>query len=222
MNRRRRHSASSRGLTLLEVVLAVVMLSMVATSVMSAIGFVLGSEGRSRKILAANEIANRLILTHLNDDRKMPPRNSPIDYGPYRFSYDYDLSNVTMELSSKSLDNQARANPTSSGSSYASRSRFKLLTVTVYEGLDRSAGGVARGEQLATLSRIFDPAAVRNPDVLNEMNNDPDRLQKILQSITEGAGGGSGSSGSSGSTRGLGRSRESLDKSTRPNRSSRD
>lgn len=219
MKRRRQHQVSSRGLTLLEVVLAVVMLSMVATSVMSAIGFVLGSEGRSRKILAANEIANRLILTHLSDDKKMPPRNSPIDYGPYRFSYDYDLSNVTMELSTKSLDNQARSNPTSSGSPNASRSRFKLLTVTVYEGLDRSAGGVERGEQLATLSRIFDPTAVRNPDVLNDFNNDPDRLKVLIDSVTGNATGGSGSSSG---TRGLGRSRESLEKTTRPNRSSRD
>ena len=206
----RHHNPSTRGLTLLEVVLAVVMLGMVATSVMSAVAFVLGTEGRSRKILAATEVANRLILTHLDDKKNMPSRAAPIDYGPYRFTYDVDISTVSMELSSAARDNASRTNTSGGNASATSLSRFKLVTVNVYVGEERSVGGVDKGEQLASLSRIFDPTAVRNADVMSRFNDDPTRLSELIGEITGTSTGGSGS-GDSGNTatRGLGRSRDS-------------
>lgn len=157
--------------------MAVVLLGLVATAVMSAVGFVLGSEGRSRKILAATEIANRLILQHLDDPKQMPDRSKPIEYGEYRFAWEESLNSVSMDLSSSGR----RSAPSGSN---AHLSRFRLVTINISEAEDSGHGGIIKGEPLATLSRIYDPTAARNPDALDRFGKDPDRVRGLLSVVT--------------------------------------
>lgn len=202
-----RHHASNRALTLIEVVLAVLLLTLTATAVMSAVGFVVGTEGRARKILAATEVANRLVLQHLDDEKQMPDRGRPIDYGEYRFVYDTRMANVPMQMSSASLG-------VGNASAATNLNRFRLFTVYVYEAETTRAGAAIRsgdGEPIAVLSRLYDPVAVRNPDTMDRIGKDPDRIKDIIGIATGGAlpGSLSGSNGGSegqGST--LGRSRD--------------
>lgn len=206
---RRCASVRVRALTLIEVVLAVLLLTLTATAVMTAVGFVVGTEGRARKILAATEVANRLVLQHLTDEKQMPDRSRPLDYGEYRFVYDTQMANVTMQMSSASLG-------LGSATAAANLSRFRLFTVYVYEAETTRSGAAVRGgdgEPLAVLSRIYDPVAVRNPDVMETIGRDPDRIKDIIGIATGGgalpdslAGATGSNSGRQGS--GLGRSRD--------------
>ena len=218
--RRSPRPASARALTLIEVVLAVLLLGLAATAVMSSVAFVLGTEGRGRKIAAAFEVANRLVLQQLDDPKLMPPPGSPVEYNDqYTFAWDMELTPVTMQLSARS----AAAAPANSQSFL---SRFKIVTINIYEAQERSAGGVSAGEHLATLSRVYDPTAVRNPDAMDRVGTD--RIREMLNEITGGVAaqgaptgerkdaGGTRSGGGNSSGGGLGRSRDELPKSRGP------
>lgn len=166
-----------RGLTLLETVLAVLLLTLVTTAIMSAVSFVLGTEGRARKRLAASEVANRLVLQYLDEKSDMPDRSRPIDYGEYRFVWDMDVSNVAMELNSVARRNAAPG-------AVSSLARFKLTRITVYDAEEADSGAALRGEPLAVLTRVYDPIAARNPDTMDRL--DVDRIREMIQGITGG------------------------------------
>lgn len=161
-------------LTLLEVVLAVVILGLVTAAITGAISAIESMNAHSRQTVAAYEIAHRLVLTWLDDDRRMPTETLPLDYGPYRFMWDKDEAGIRMNI------NEAqKANSTSTPQAL---NRFRLFTVNVYmaegEGLQPY-----KGPLLASISRMYDPAAPRNPDSMKTIS-DPEKLGKLLQTIT--------------------------------------
>lgn len=187
------------GLTLLEVVLAVVILGLVAAAISGAISTVEAMNARSRQMVSAYELAHRLILTWLDDQKRMPAQTLPLDYGPYTFMWDMQEDNVRMVIN--------EAQKANSGSTPQALSRFKLVSISVYmaEGDPRQP---YKGPELATLSRLYDPAAVRNPESMKTMQ-DPDNLARLIREITgqdfnvqggggngKGNGGGDGGGGS--------------------------
>lgn len=167
-------SRSSAGLTLLEVVLAVVILGLVAAAISGAISTVEAMNARSRQMVAAYELAHRLILTWLDDQKRMPAQTLPLDYGPYTFMWDMQEDNVRMVIN--------EAQKANSGSSPLALSRFKLVSITVYmaEGDPRQP---YKGPELATLKRLYDPAAARNPESMKALK-DPDNLARLIREIT--------------------------------------
>jgi prepilin-type N-terminal cleavage/methylation domain-containing protein len=171
----RRSGARSRaGLTLLEVVLAVVILGLVAAAITGAISTVETLGERSRQTVAAHELAHRLVLTWLDDQKRMPTETLPLDYGPYRFMWDKEEVNVRMDI------NDAQRSATSSAPQ--ALNRFKLVTVNVYMA-EGSGPQPYPGPQLASLSRIYDPAAPRNPESMKTIT-DPDNLSRLLRELT--------------------------------------
>lgn len=178
-----------RGMTILEVMLSVIILGLVAAAITGAISAGETMNGRARQMVAAYELAHRLVLTWLDDERRMPTETLPLDYGPYQFMWDKTESNFRMEIN----DAQRR----SSGSTPQALSRFKLVTVNVYmaEGDPRQP---YKGTLLATLSRMYDPAAPRNPDSMKTIT-DPDKLSKLIRELT--GQGGEAPAGPSGRTR---------------------
>lgn len=177
---------SRRGTTILEVILSVVILGLVAAAITSAISAGETMNGRARQMVAAYEMAHRLVLTWLDDERRMPAETLPLDYGPYQFMWDKNESNFRMEIN----DAQRR----SSSSAPQALSRFKLITVNVYmaEGDSRQP---YKGTLLATLSRMYDPAAPRNPESMKTIT-DPDKLGKLIRDLTgQGVDAPAGNSG---------------------------
>lgn len=170
----RRGARLAPGLTLLEVVLAVVILGLVAAAISGAISTVEAMNARSRQMVAAYELAHRLVLTWLDDQKRMPAQTLPLDYGPYTFMWDMQEDNVRMVIN--------EAQKANSGSSPQALSRFKLVSITVYmaEGDPRQP---YKGPELATLNRLYDPAAVRNPESMKTMK-DPDNLARLIREIT--------------------------------------
>jgi len=162
------------GLTLLEVVLAVVILSLVAAAITNAISAVESMSAHSRRTVVAHELAHRLVLTWLDDDRRMPAETLPLDYGPYRFMWDKDEEGVKMNIN--------EAQKSNSGSTPQALNRFRLFTVSVYEAEGEGAQPY-KGQMLATLTRLYDPAAPRNPESMKTIT-DTDKLGKLINAIT--------------------------------------
>lgn len=172
--RRLRRRTLAPGLTLLEVVLAVVILGLVAAAISGAISTVEAMNARSRQMVAAYELAHRLILTWLDDQKRMPAQTLPLDYGPYTFMWDMQEDSVRMVIN--------EAQKANSGASPQALSRFKLVSINVYmsEGDPRQP---YKGPLLASLNRLYDPAAPRNPESMKNLN-DLDNLGRLLRDIT--------------------------------------
>lgn len=166
---------SRPGLTLLEMVLSVLILGLIAATLMNAVGYIVGVEARTRRLIAANELANRLILQYLDDDDSMPQRSKPLEYGEHMYTWDIQVQPVSMDPSSPIRD-------VMSSVAMQFMSRFKLVTIAIYEAEPSSSGGVITGEPLATLSRVFDPTTVRNPDAMDRM--DESDVQELVGTLT--------------------------------------
>lgn len=177
-----RPGARARGMTLLEVVFAVVLLALLASAVTSAITFVGGSEVRAQKRLGAYELANRLILQHLDDPTQMPDSTRPIEYDRFRYRWELEMDQVRMRTPSL---------PTQRSVVAQANDRFKEITVKVF-AVDENAPFEPAAEQLASLSRVYDPFAARNPDAIERLDPDTviEQIQTLLKSdLPAGAGG---------------------------------
>jgi hypothetical protein len=168
-------------------VLAVVMLGLIAAAITGAISTVESMNERGKKMVAAHELGHRLVLTWLDDQKRMPAETLPVDYGAYTFMWEAEEQNVLMNI------NQAQKS--NSGTNPNGLNRFKLVSINVYD-TEGDPKQPYRGTLMATLNRLYDPAAARNPESMKNIT-DPDNLGKLLRSITgqdfaipQGNGGG--------------------------------
>jgi type II secretory pathway pseudopilin PulG len=175
--------ASSRGLTLLEIVLALTLLALLSATVLGSLSAIDAMQRRNQMVLAANEVASRLMLMQLDDDRSLPSKAQVIEQGPFLFMYDLVEETVKLELNRRqgSLDTKPQG-----------LDRFQQYSITIYEaelinGMPRSV------EQVAQLQRIVDPFTMRNRESMRRIEQDPNRfIGRVTQFFGKGAGGGSG------------------------------
>ena len=172
--------ATHRAFTLLEVILSLVMLTGVATSIMSAIAYVERADARDRRRLAAHEVANRIVLQWLNDEKQVPDPQLPIAYGDrHQVFFELSITPVTMVLN----DRQA-----SSETQLQGLDRYRVVAVRVFDAMDieQASQSPVKGEELAVVWRMYDPAAARNPDQITTLGDDPENIRKLLDNILNG------------------------------------
>jgi hypothetical protein len=189
---RRRPSAlgprhSTRALTLVEVLLSVALLCLAIGVVMTAVSSIAGMESNGRKRLAAYEVANRIMLSYLDDAKKMPDKHLPIEYGERKFYWDLDETPAVMKVNQKQ----------EAGANLQALDRWKLIVVTVYDQ-DTDGGMDMKGEPLALLSRAIDPYNQRNPDSMETFSADPTRITDMIRGLVGGATTGGGSTRTTG------------------------
>lgn len=150
--RRALRLGSPAGMTMLEVVLSTVLLSMISAAIIAAVAFVTGAERRRATRLEAYEIANRLMLQYSDD----PTHNIfSQQSAPYRSASTGRV--FRFEFASEPIRAEGR------GARLLSQSL--MLHARVYQGLETS-GNVERGPLLADLSRFYNilQANFRNED----------------------------------------------------------
>jgi hypothetical protein len=191
-------------MTLLEVLLAVVIMVLMATTITTAISAIVAMERRSRMTVAGYELASRLMLQHLDTfldkSTPMPDKSLPLEHNGDLFFWDMTIDRVRMQV-----------NATQEGGSLQGLNRFQLATITIFEA-EGDCSNPTRGEPIATLGRLYDPATARNPDTIARFG--ADAIGEMLRSIfgdaiqvpqgglgpatTPGSGSGSGSGGLTG------------------------
>lgn len=166
---------SRRGLTLLEILLAVTLLVLLTTSITAAISSIVAMEANSRHRVAGCELANRIILQYLDDEETLPSDALPLDYGKHRYFWKLRDWNVQMSI-----------NKTQQGlsSGLQGLNRYKMVRVDVYEAIEEGDYPVP-GERIARVERMFDPATARNPDSISKI--DADGIRKLINTVTGGA-----------------------------------
>lgn len=178
VGRGRRLRGARRGSTLLEVVLAAVLLVMVTGVVFSTLTQMYRADTHRRKRLAAYELAGRLLLQYMDSPGDMPPQAQAYDDGNFRFRYRLTGDPVTFEVAGE------RAVP--------ALDTTKLLHVKVFDALDRRVGGSEEGQQLAELVRFYSPFLILNGK--DETRDKNVTSQEFLRAIQESARAGGATS----------------------------
>jgi Tfp pilus assembly protein PilV len=180
---RRRFSGgpAARGVSILEVVLATVMLALSVATMASTVGAITSQQRRSAHLLACAELANRLIIQYLDDENALPNEALAVPYGAdeYRFRF-----SVTRVRSALNPDVQRAVDERPDRQAGQSPDRLKKVAVTVW--LSEKSGGEYlpdRGAPQQTIVRVVDPLALhrRPPEsIQNLMEEGGDRLMDRL------------------------------------------
>lgn len=170
-----------RGLTMLEVVFAVVLLGLVATSMSSLLSLAYRLHADNMQRLGAYEVANRIILMYLDARNSPPPENQIIPQGNYRYRFSINEEPVKMNVK------QTAATARSQGQ--VPMNRFKRVTIKVWIVADGDNRYGVAGEEMAELTRIYDPFAdlFRNPDSRDRLVASPEGMQQIIRNFSNAA-----------------------------------
>lgn len=193
---RSRPSSYRRGMTFMEVTLAVALLALLSSTVFGAFSYLTGRQRLEQQKLGAAEVANRLMLQHLDDPDSMPEAGLPVEHGPDRYRWDQVQTPVKIKPAAPANPQAAAAasTPAVQSSSTLLESTYQL-TVRVW--LSEESGGSSDLDLSVpnvTLTRIVYPTiAGRNPDSMqNMLKNNPGAMQRYRDLIT---GRGDGKSG---------------------------
>ncbi len=186
-HRRACHHHVRSGVTLLEAILAVVLLGMVAATLASAAGFMGSMQNRMEQRLGAAELGNRLMLQFIDDRESLPSRSLPIEYNADFFRWTLEEKPVRFNVE----NNVAAQSGASAVGSGVNLSRIKLVTITVWLGADSGGSrALEPGIPKATITRLIDPLAFSNPDSLSTLIEQPGGIEQLLQSFIESGSGG--------------------------------
>jgi type II secretory pathway pseudopilin PulG len=166
---------TARGVTLLEVVFATVVLALAVATMASTVSAISSQQGRSQHLLGAAELANRLVIQYLDDERSMPSEALTLSYGDAEYRFRVNITRVQSQLD-ESIERALDELPTEQTG--PTPDRLKKIAVTVW--LSEKSGGTYipnQGAPQQTLVRIVDPLALhRRP---------PESVDNLLKSGAE-------------------------------------
>lgn len=198
-----------RAFSLVEVIMASMLLAIIASAVVGGITTVITADARNQQKLEGLELANRLLLQYLDDKDAMPNQESQVVQG--RGTYRWAMHTSPVELS---MPEESVIDKPIDGPGAKTIDKLILLSVSVYSGVPDGMGGFAYGERICTLTRVYHPLSViyRNPDMMKRLAADPGRMMEIMMALIDsgttsrtnpdsarGATGGSGSGREAGS-----------------------
>lgn len=172
----------ARGMTLLEVVFATVILALTVSTLATGVNAIANQQNRSRQLLNCAELGNRLIIQYLDDSKSLPNEDLTIPYGDEFYRYRKSVTKVECVLDGTVERNLEAYQSRQAG---ASPDRLKKFVVTVW--LSERSGGSRfpdMGAPQQTLVRVVDPFAFnrRAPDSVRYMiQNDP---ASLIEQIT--------------------------------------
>lgn len=161
-----RHTPSTRGLTFLETIMAVAILSMVAVVAFTAYNSMLASQRRQVQSLGAAEVCNRLILQYLDDKASIPTPLTPIAYGGELYHWSLDETPVALT--------PARPEIAAERADSSSITVDRIQAVHVSAWLSEESGGAVSPDGVApffAMTRLLDPIATRNLDSFGDLLN---------------------------------------------------
>jgi len=182
-----RRAGPARGFTVLEALLATVLLGMVGATLAGAVSYMSLTQRRAEQRLAAAELGNRLMLQYLDNQDAMPSDALPIEYNGDHFRWTMDVQRVRFEMAE--VPDEDGGTGVGSGFSFQ---RVRLVRISVW--LSESSGGsrgLASDVPRATLTRLVDPLNLSNPDSLRTIIEEPGGIERLFErfsNLTEGGG----------------------------------
>lgn len=180
--------STRRGLTLLETVLASVILSLAAASVVVAVGGITSGQERQLRKLEAAELANRLMIIFMDDEHELRAMPRVVEYGSRRYRWDVSEADVMLDPA-KTGDDSRRA---------FGVERFRGVAINVW--LSEESGGEAVPTDVTPSARLVRMVDIvnKNPDSMSFMLGDETRRTEFINRVIQRRGGGGGGGGSAG------------------------
>ncbi len=169
-----------RGFSFLEAVLAAALLGIIASAIFSVLGYVYASDREDAARLGAAEVANRIIITYLDDETSIKKLPDVIDYGPRRFRWDLEEDQVRIDEPNRS----ARVTAGRQGATPNALVKLKEIRVTVWEDDGTEASRQVGASAGVRLNRLVNPIAYRGSDGVTRMLSDPERIMRMMQNLT--------------------------------------
>jgi len=179
--------ARRRGVTFLEVVLAMALLGLAAATIANVVGFITAMQRRQQTTLGCAEVSNRLILQYLLNPKKLPARGLPIEYQADDYRWDIQVDPIEYEVSPEvelALDEDGAPQASSPMS-------LDRVVVTVWLS-DESGGSRQRdeGAPQVSLVRVVDRLNLsRNPAIRRGfMQAGEQGIADLIDLVTNGGG----------------------------------
>jgi hypothetical protein len=164
-----------RGVTMLETVLATVLVAMIATTLVSGLGYAHASHERQENQLGAAEVANRVMLQYLDDKKTLPSSSLAIAYGKGRYYWRVEEQKIELRVGNRGLASE------SSRTGGLRLDRLQLITVSVWSEQQPNVNPAITGAPHDfSLARIMDPVAIRNPDSIMRTISDEEGVANFL------------------------------------------
>lgn len=183
---RGRRVPGRRGMTFLEVVAAVSVVALLASTVLGAVSYIHAVELRQTHLLACAELSNRMMLQYLDDKNALPSPITPLEYGAHR--YRWSLSESPVGFSAVEAPSGEESGARVRGrAAIPPDKRYRLITVRVWLG--EESGGtlqLSEGVPNARVSRLIDLLAFRNPDSAQNMLTQPDAMRQLVEMMQGG------------------------------------
>lgn len=174
--------ARRRAFSLVEVIMASMLLAIIASAVVGGITTVITADARNQQKLEGLELANRLLLQYLDDKDAMPNQESHVVQG--RGTYRWAMHTSPVELS---MPEESVIDKPIDGPGAKTIDKLILLSVSIYAGVPDGMGGFTHGDRICTLTRVYHPLSViyRNPDMMKRLAADPGRMMEIMMALID-------------------------------------
>ncbi|MEO1583221.1 MAG: type II secretion system protein [Planctomycetota bacterium] len=170
---------ASRGFTFLEAVLGLALLGIIGGAIFGVLGYAWRVEINARQTLGAAEVANRVLISYLDDSTS--PRKLPdtIAYQEMTFRWSLDTTRVSIK------DTVPSARTDRDGSATIQEALDKMESVVVIAWIDDGtpASLVPGSTPGYRLDRVIDPFTFRSADSIDRLINDPERRDELFQRI---------------------------------------
>jgi Tfp pilus assembly protein PilV len=156
-------AGARRGFSLLEAVLAMVLLGAAVSAVVGAMSSVQRMTHNDQERLNASEVAHQLILQYLHDPKQMPDPDLPIEQGKGRYRYLLSEEVLVQEQEAGRVQTRRARSLSSLSTNERLGAGLVMITVKVYPHNDRPLSSLP---ELVALNRIFDPYASTDDQTL--------------------------------------------------------
>jgi hypothetical protein len=160
-------------MTFIEVILATAILGAIAVTVVSSITLAQKKSVLDQERLNAAELAHRYLISYIHaGPESLPPQNEPRAQGAGW--YTYSLAESVLE---EEMDERERVSIRTAKSYGVVSANDRLssgmvyLTIKVFPAPDQEGLQLNPEVELATISRIYDPFDVNDPDTLMDIVN---------------------------------------------------
>lgn len=175
------------GFSFLEIVFAVVLLSLTAATILSAISYVYSRQRAEQQTLGAHEIASRLVLQYLDDKGTMPDPSLPVEYGRDRYRWEMRLDPVTITPAEPAHPRNDSSSSTAAASVERRGLLDKVRQVTILAWLSEESGGSYGPDAAvpnAKITRLMYPMANRNPDSFQHLLESDTGLREFRDELS--------------------------------------
>ncbi len=187
MRTRRTATRGSRpGMTMLEVVLAVVLLALLAATFLTSHSYMHAAASRESQRLGAAEVANRIVLQYIDDKKLLPSDSLPVDYSRMRFRWSLDEVPVELKLNPAAEENEADRG------GGLGLERIRMIIVRAW--LSEESGGsylYTTSVPSITVTRLYDPLGFEHhsPDSAARQLGSEEGIREVLDTILQLQGG---------------------------------